>query len=240
LIGLITLSGRRWGPAVAGWLSAFPVIGGPILFFIAYEHGSQFASAAATGTLSAVFAIIVFGIAYAWAATKFNWFGSLGIAFLFYALAVLALNAVSLSLYTTMVCDVCTIAVSPFLFPKIVASPRASTSTPFDMPLRMGIGAILVLSVTYFANTLGPRLSGIFAMFPIMSSVLAVFSHRTAGKEFAIALLKGMLLGWYSFPGFCFTLALLLEKTSIALAFSIAAAAALAIQFATRRFVRSH
>jgi hypothetical protein len=32
LIYLVTLAGRRWGPAVAGWLSAFPIVAGPILF----------------------------------------------------------------------------------------------------------------------------------------------------------------------------------------------------------------
>lgn len=52
----ITLSGRRWGPSVAGWLSAFPVVGGPILFFIAIEQGPAFASAAAVGAPVRVFA----------------------------------------------------------------------------------------------------------------------------------------------------------------------------------------
>ena len=30
LIALITLAGRRWGPAVAGWLARFPVLGGAV------------------------------------------------------------------------------------------------------------------------------------------------------------------------------------------------------------------
>ncbi len=51
LIALVTLAGRRWGPAVAGWLSAFPVVAGPILGFIALEQGAAFAARAAIGTL---------------------------------------------------------------------------------------------------------------------------------------------------------------------------------------------
>ena len=35
LIAGVTLAGRRWGPAVAGWLSAFPVVAGPILLVMA-------------------------------------------------------------------------------------------------------------------------------------------------------------------------------------------------------------
>jgi len=61
LIGGVTLVGRRWGPSVAGWLSAFPVVSAPILFFIALEQGSSFAANAAAATLSAVLAILVFG-----------------------------------------------------------------------------------------------------------------------------------------------------------------------------------
>ena len=71
LIG-VTLADRRWGAAVGGWLSAFPMISAPILFFIVLEHGAAFASDAAVGTLAAVLANVGFGIGYAWSATRFS------------------------------------------------------------------------------------------------------------------------------------------------------------------------
>ena len=71
LIAGVTLAGRRWGPAVAGWLSAFPIVAGPILWFIALEQGAAFAAQAAVGTLSAVLGMLAFGLSYAWAATRF-------------------------------------------------------------------------------------------------------------------------------------------------------------------------
>ncbi|HXA47749.1 MAG TPA: hypothetical protein VNW52_08965 [Burkholderiaceae bacterium] len=240
LIGLVTLSGRRWGPSIAGWLSAFPIVSGPILFFIAMEHGNHFAAVAATATLSAVVATIVFGLAYAWAATRFYWPGSLVVGLLFYGLAVSVLNAIPLPLLATAIVTATAIVVAPRFFPKVTARfvlPKAST---IDLPLRMVVGAVLVLSVTYFSSNLGPRLSGIFAMFPVMGTVLAVFSHRGAGREFTINLLRGQLLGWYAFSTFCLSLALMLENSTIALAFSIATAAALAVQIMSRRFVQSH
>src|SRR5215210_8058264 len=73
----VTLVSRRWGPTVGGWLSAFPVVSAPILFFIALEHGATFTAHAAVGTLSAVLANIAFGISYAWVATRFSWLLSL-------------------------------------------------------------------------------------------------------------------------------------------------------------------
>jgi len=54
LIGAVTLAGRRWGATVAGWLSAFPIVSGPILYFIALDQGAAFVARAAVGTLSAV------------------------------------------------------------------------------------------------------------------------------------------------------------------------------------------
>ena len=53
LIWLISYSGRKWGPVAAGSLSAFPVVVGPALLFMALENGKDFASSAAAGSVSA-------------------------------------------------------------------------------------------------------------------------------------------------------------------------------------------
>ena len=88
LIGGVTLADRRWGAAVGGWLSAFPMISAPILFFIVLEHGAAFASDAAVGTLAAVLANVGFGIGYAWSATRFSWPICLAAAFAMFLLVV--------------------------------------------------------------------------------------------------------------------------------------------------------
>jgi hypothetical protein len=61
------------GPAIAGWLSGFPVVTGPILLLIAIEHGPLFASNAAAWALSAVLANVCFSIGYSWAAVRYPW-----------------------------------------------------------------------------------------------------------------------------------------------------------------------
>jgi lipoprotein signal peptidase len=82
------LAGRKWGPEVAGWLSAFPIVSGPILLTISLEQGAAFAAAAAEGTLLAVIAILVFSVAYAWASIRNGVAGSMILALLAYLLAV--------------------------------------------------------------------------------------------------------------------------------------------------------
>jgi hypothetical protein len=238
LIGGVTLAGRRWGASVAGWLSAFPVVSAPILFFIALEQGPLFAAEAAAATLSAVLAILVFGISYAWAATHFSWGVSLASGFAAYLVAVTCLSIWAPTLVVASVAVFAALLIAPLLFPALAPSAPASSAWSNDIYLRMAAGAALVLLVTHFSSRLGSQLSGVFAMFPVMSSVLVVFSHRLSGAGFAVTLLRGMVLGYYAFGIFCVVLSLLLPSLGIALAFSAALASAVLIQATSRIYLR--
>lgn len=235
LIALVTLAGRRWGPAVAGWLSALPVVAGPILGFIAVEQGAAFAAKAAVGTLSAVLAILAFGISYAWAATRFAWPASLALAYIGYAAAVAVLSLWNVSALPVIgLVVIAALWLAPRFYPVLPASAKARPKPANDMLLRMGLGALLVLLVTHFAAKLGPGLSGVFAMFPVMGTVLALFTHRSAGAAATIQLLRGMVLGFYAFGMFCAVLAWALSATGIGPAFLSAVAAAVVIQWLSR------
>jgi hypothetical protein len=234
LIAGVTLAGRRWGPSVAGWLSAFPVVSAPILFFIALQQGAAFTAVAAVGTLSAVLAILAFGISYAWGATRFSWPMSLMVGFCGYFAAVACLSLWAPSLNVAVPAVLTALLLAPHVYP-ILAPPAPASSKPAnDIFWRMGAGAALVLLVTHFSSTLGPRLSGLFAMFPVMGSVLVVFSHRNSGAEFAVRLLRGMVLGYYAFSIFCITLALTLPSTGIGFAFLLSLGSALLVQAISR------
>lgn len=235
LIALVTLAGRRWGPAVAGWLSAFPVVAGPILGFIALEQGAVFAARAAVGTLSAVLAMLAFGLSYAWAATRFAWPVSLALAYVGYAAAVVVLGLWKVTtLPAAGLVVMAGLSLAPRFYPVLPVSAKARPKPANDMLLRMGLGALLVLLVTHFAANLGPDLSGIFAMFPVMGTVLALFTHRSAGAAATIQLLRGMVLGFYAFGMFCAVLAWALSATGVGPAFLWALAAAAVIQWLSR------
>lgn len=239
LIALVTFAGRRWGPAVAGWLSAFPIVAGPILWFIALEHGADFAAVAAVGTLTGVLAILVYGVSYAWAATKYRWPASLALAYVAYALAAAAVGAASLTLPVATIAVLITLLFAPRAYPRREAS-RIPGKPANDLLLRMALGAALVLTVTYFAENLGPSLSGVLAMFPVMNTVLALFTQRSAGSGAVIQLLRGMVYGLYAFATFCVVLAWVLPRTGTGAAFLWALAAAAVIQLLTRLWVIRH
>jgi hypothetical protein len=99
----------------------------------------------------------------------------------------------------------------------------------------MAAGAVLTVAVTVASSTVGSSWSGLFAVFPVLGIVLAVFSHRTHGSAFVAALLRAMATGLYSFAAFCFVLSVALAHVGIAAAFFLAAALAVAVQVATKR-----
>jgi hypothetical protein len=237
LIYLVTLIGRRWGPGVAGWFSALPIVSGPILLVMAIEQGTAFASVAAGRTVLAVAAILVFSLAYACSAVRMGIAGSMTVALLAYAAAVAGLQALALDAVQSFLLVVCLLIVTPRLFP---AMPPASVSVQSgkrinDLPLRMLAGAALSLSVTWAAAQLGPRLSGFMAMFPVMSTILVGFSHYASGRDFAVNLLRGMVRGYYAFAAFCLVLSLGLRDQGLGAAFGMAVLAALVVQVLSKR-----
>src|SRR6185503_8497679 len=113
LIGAASLAGRRWGPAVGGWLVGLPFTSAPIAFYLARDRGPEFASAAAAGIMAGAVSQAAFCLAYA----------------------------------------------------------------------RMALATVFVVALTGAAGTLGPRLTGLLAPFPLYASLLTVFAHALDGGE---------------------------------------------------------
>lgn len=254
LIYAVTLVGRKWGPGVAGWMSAFPIMSGPILLTVTLEQGAAFAARAAEGTLLAVVAVLVFSVVYAWVAERAGMALSMLAALLAWAASVAGLQALHLPVAVCFALVVGALLLAPRLFPALrtdatdatdatvpVREPGRKTTgaaQASDLPWRMLAGALLVLAVSYSAATIGPRLSGFFAMFPVMSTVLVGFSHVRSGRAFAVALLRGMVYGYFAFATFCLVLSLMLREGSMAAAFGAAFVCALAVQLAVKRHAR--
>jgi hypothetical protein len=121
---------------------------------------------------------------------------------------------------------------------RLLPAPRqplaARGALPWwDLPARAGAALALVVALTAASGALGPHLSGLLAPFPIVTSVLAVFTHAHGGTDQVRVLLRNFLVGFYGFAAFCFTLAVTLDSMGVAAAFSIALLVALAVQAVT-------
>jgi hypothetical protein len=238
LLAVISLAGRRWGPGVAGWLAGFPSLTGPILFFLALERGPAFTAQAAVLCLSCVFPAISFGVAYAWASRRFGWAGALACAFPLWFLAAFLLSLAPLTALAALVLAVATLLVARRAYPRAQGEWGSRVLPATELAARMLAGAVMVLAVTSAAEALGPIWTGLFSAFPVMSTVLASFSHRANGSGYVIALLRSMVGGFYSFIAFCLAVALLLPSWGVAPTFVCAVLLAVTVQGAVRFIVR--
>ena len=230
LIAVITLAGARFGPRVAGALTGLPVVAGPIVLFLAIEQGASFAARSAVATLAGEASLAAFCVLYGWTAPRAPWWASVVVGWLGFFGSTLVLDRSAPSLAAASAVAVVVPVVMLTTMPRMAAATGITDVTRGEIALRMAAGVGLMLVLTGVAHALGPRLSGLLTVFPIATTVLAVFSHRAHGYAFAVQLLRGLALGLYSLTAFFLTLALVLERLGTTGGFLVAAAAAIAVQ----------
>ncbi len=240
LIGGITLAGRRWGPGIAGWLSGFPVVTGPILLFVGLEQGPQFASMTAAGALTGGIAWLAFAIAYAWSAMYLTWLPALALGFVAWSVLGVALVYAAPPFAAVIVTIVIGVLLAPRLLPRPAPSSKAKASSPVEIYARMIAGGAMTVAVTWLSPMLGPKFSGLLSVFPVMGIVLAAFSHRASGGAFAARLLRGMVSGFYAFTAYCVTVALAVPVLGVAWGFLLALCLSLITHFCILRWAGKH
>lgn len=235
LIAAASLAGRRWRQAVGGWLVGLPLTTGPVAFFLALDHGPGFATAAALGSLAGAIAEGAFCLAYGHLARR-GPAVALAAACAAFAVAAAGLQRLTLPLAVLAALVLATLAASLRLMPSGADPAGAAPPPRWDLPARMAITTALVVGLTAIAPVLGARLSGILATFPLYAAILTVFAHR-AGSAPAVQVLRGLLVGLFSFAAFFVVLGALLERLGTAAAFVAASAVALAAQAASLGYV---
>jgi hypothetical protein len=232
---LISLAGKYGGPSLAGWLGGLPVVTGPILFFLALEHGDVFASAASTASAAAVFATAVFLIAYAHASQRFHWSIALLAAVFAWWLAAAFLSTLPNTATVSLLVAGAASLAAPRLFPVVQAQAGGPLVTTIELVCRMVAGALFTVAVTAVAGIVGTRWGGLIIVFPVLAVVLAVFSHRSQGAAFVTILLRAMAAGLPSFAAFCLVLSAALPHAGTAASFALAVAVTMAVHALTRR-----
>lgn len=231
LIGAASLAGRRWGPAVSGWMVALPFTSAPIIFFLALAHGPAFAADSAMGTLSGGLSLAVFCVAYHLAAPRMRWPAATLIAVGALAAANLGLQYLRLPLWALAALVTAGLALSLWVVALggPVENPPAEALPRWDIPARMLAATLFVVGITAAAPLIGPRMSGLVATFPLVAGTVTVFTHARYGAPAASGVLRGLLMGLFSFVGFYTVLIALLAPEGVGLAFAAAIPAALMV-----------
>jgi hypothetical protein len=227
----VSLAGRRWGVAVAGILGGLPVVAGPILVVLTLVHGRQFGAEAAAGTLLGLAALTLFVVVYGRVSERHGPALSVFAGWGAFLLGVAFLHLLHLPLGVSLIFVGAGFAVGLAFLPAPPVGPAVIATPPWwDLPGRALAALTLVVALTAASGALGPHLSGLLAPFPIVTSVLAVFTHAHGGFGQVRVLLRNFLVGFYGFATFCFVLAACLGSLDGPAAFSIALGAALAVQ----------
>jgi hypothetical protein len=230
LVLVASLSGRRWGETVGGWLVGLPLTSGPVIFFLALDQGTAFAVQAAAGSLAGTGAQACFALAYVRVAERRSWPSALAAGSLAFAGAAAVLQVLALSAVTLFPMAVTALTLALVAMPARKSRSVVSAPPAWDIPARMLVATLLVLAITAAAGLIGSRLSGLLATFPIFATVLAVFAHRLQGPGAARQALRGLLMGLYGFACFFLVLGLLLPRTGMGPAFTGATFAAMLVQ----------
>ncbi len=229
----VSLAGRRWGVAVAGILGGLPVVAGPILLVLTLVHGRAFGAEAAAGALLGLAALTLFVVIYGRAAERVGPARSLVAGWLAFLLGVGFLHLLDVPPGVSLAFVAACFAAGLALLPAPAAPPAIVTAPPWwDLPARALAALVLVIAISAASGALGPDLSGLLAPFPVIASVLAAFTHVNGGRVQVRVLLRNLLVGFYGFAAFCFVLASTGEPLGGPAAFSLALAAALAVQAA--------
>ena len=206
------------------------MIAGPILLVLALDRGPTFAGDAAAGTLLGIVAVIAFVLAYVAVSRRFAWPAALVIGWAAFLVAVAALRPVHVGapIAFALACAACGTTLR--LLPDPGVTGATAPHPRWDLPLRAVCAVIPVVAVTGAARLLGPHLSGLPAAFPVITPVLAAFTHAQQGPREVARLLHGFTVGFFAYALFCLAVSTGLDRLGVGSAFVLATALALVAQ----------
>lgn len=226
-----SLAARRYGARIGGLVGGLPVVAGPILLVFALSYGRAFAAEAAAGTLLGIVSLLAFIVVYARLAGRVRWGASLILGWGAFFAMTATLSTITMGVDPVLAVVLAAVAVTLLVMPRVRGEQLSAVSLPaWDLPLRALSALALVLALTTLASQLGAKLSGLLAPFPVVASVLAVFTHAQHGEQDLLRIMRGFVVGLVAYALFCFVLAVSLHSLGIAEGFLLAAAVALVTQ----------
>jgi hypothetical protein len=235
VMAIVTQASRKWGNKIGGLIASMPWIAGPILLFFILEQGKTFGIRSVPGILTGIVSLVCFCYSYARLSSRWSWLSTLLFSYAIYVMVALLLNHVRVGLWIGYGIAMGSILLCLRFFPTPAAQASSVRRLPYDMLLRMLVATLFVIAITELAHRVGPTWSGILTPFPVITSILAVFTHYLQGSSAVIAMLRGSLLGFLGYTTFLFLQAFLLPELSIAMSFSLALLANLLISVAVSK-----
>jgi hypothetical protein len=186
---------ERSGPVIGALVATLPISAGPSYVFLALDHDATFIAEGALASLPINAATIFLGLTYVVLAQRRSALVSFaGAAAVWIALAALS-RMIHWSLASGIMANIIAFAICLPLMRRFrhVRMPLI-TRRWYDIPLRAALVATLVATVVTLSGWVGPAISGVIALFPLVfSSMMLILHPRIGGPATAAVVANG---GW--------------------------------------------
>ena len=234
-----TTTAERAGALIGALVATLPIAAGPAYVFLALDHDVAFIATSALSSLAINAATAVFALVYAFAAQRHGVLLAVATALTAWTILAVVVRWFDWTLPGALVLNVAVISACAAIGRHLrdVRMPLV-TRRWYDVPLRAAMTALLVAVVVSLSGRVGPAVTGVLAVFPIvMTSLMVILQLRIGGKASA-AVLVNTITGLAGFSTCLVTLHLaavpLGTPVALTLALAVSIAANLLI-FAARR-----
>ena len=236
---IATATAERAGAFVGALVATLPIAAGPAYVFVALDHDSGFIAASALSSFVVNAVTAVYALVYAAAAQRRGLVVSMAAAFTVWAILAAVVRSVEWSVTGAVLFNGVVIGVCVALGRRFRDAPMPLvTRRWYDVPLRAVMAAVQVAVVVALSTKVGPGVTGILAVFPIVLTNLMLILQPRIGGPASAAVLTNTISGLAGF-GCC---VLVLHLTAVPLGSPLALTLALAVSvsanlliFAARR-----
>lgn len=201
---------RRFGDRFGGWLIGLPITTGPFIFIIALQEGVTFAGNTARGVLLGQIALIVFCWVYAFAALRTPWYTAITIGTLACLATGFVVTQVKISIWFSTPILVVVWLIAMKWWPSARTAEQKISPPTWELPVRIVVTLLLLISLSAAAPHLGPRIAGAISTYPVIASVLGAFNQSRFGPDATVGTLRGLMQTLPITVGIIFTLGLVL------------------------------
>jgi hypothetical protein len=190
---------ERSGPALGALVATLPISAGPSYVFLALDHDAAFIAEGALASLPVNAATIFLGLTYVVLAQRQSAIVSCLTAVAVWIAFASVIRSVQWTLTAGLIANAVAFAICVPLLRRFrhVKMPLM-TRRWYDIPLRALLVATLVATVVTASGWVGPKISGIIALFPVVfTSMMLILHPRIGGPPTAAVLANsaGGLMG---------------------------------------------
>jgi hypothetical protein len=198
---------ERSGPVIGALVATLPISTGPSYVFLALDHDPAFIAQGALSSLPINAATIFLGLTYVVLAQRYSALISCGTAMAVWIALALLVRTVHWSLAGGLIANAIAFAICvPVLQHFRHVKMPLITRRWYDIPLRASLVATLVATVVTLSGWVGPVISGMLALFPVVFTSMMLILHPRIGGPPTAAVIANS--GW-GLMGFGLSIAVL-------------------------------